>query len=105
MVKNWSLSKSLRSGIIALLCAIVITLFLFYMDEGYYSFSWMNKPGNWIAFAIYTIGFILGQAIANLLILARYKGTHKTLLTCMIGIPLGLVFLFGSFFLITYLNS
>ena len=33
--------------------AIIFTLLLFYMDEGYYDFRWMKKWGNWIVFLLY----------------------------------------------------
>ena len=36
-----------------LVSALLITLFLFYVDEGYYSFAWMESWGNWFVFFIY----------------------------------------------------
>ncbi len=39
--------------ILIFLFTISIVLFLFYIDEGYYSFSWMQDPGAWIVFFIY----------------------------------------------------
>jgi hypothetical protein len=30
-----------------------MTLFLFYIDEGFYSFAWMKQAGAWIVFFIY----------------------------------------------------
>jgi hypothetical protein len=38
-----------------LLSALFITLFLFYIDEGYYNFNWMLKASNWTAFIIYFV--------------------------------------------------
>ena len=38
-----------------LLSALFITLFLFYIDEGYYNFNWMLKASNWAAFIIYFV--------------------------------------------------
>jgi hypothetical protein len=37
----------------ALIFAIIFTLFLFYIDEGYYDFRWMQRAGNWIPFVVY----------------------------------------------------
>jgi hypothetical protein len=37
----------------ALTFAIIFTLFLFYIDEGYYDFRWMKRAGNWVPFVIY----------------------------------------------------
>ena len=39
--------------------SIVLTLFFFFIDEGYYSFKWMLEPGAWIVFLIYV--FILSS--------------------------------------------
>jgi hypothetical protein len=38
-----------------LLSALFITLFLFYIDDGYYNFNWMLKASNWAAFIIYFV--------------------------------------------------
>lgn len=38
-----------------LLSALFITLFLFYIDEGYYNFKWMLKASNWAAFILYFV--------------------------------------------------
>jgi hypothetical protein len=28
--------------------AFLVTMFFFYIDEGYYDFRWMKSAGNWI---------------------------------------------------------
>lgn len=35
------------------LASLSITMFLFFIDEGYYDFRWMKRVGNWIPFVIY----------------------------------------------------
>lgn len=55
-----------------LLSALFITLFLFFIDEGYYNFSWMLKLANWAAFVIYFIPlfgipFLLVQFLKKLI--------------------------------------
>ncbi len=79
------------------LCSVLVTMLLFFIDEGAYNFDWMNSPGNWIAFLIYFIGLLFGQAIASVLLLANYKGKHKTLYACLLGIPVGLTLLLTWF--------
>lgn len=39
----------------AFITSVVITFFLFYIDEGYYNFKWMKDPGNWMALVIYVM--------------------------------------------------
>jgi len=48
--------------ILPLLIALVITLFLFYIDEGFYDFRWMQNIGNWIVFLFY-IAAIYGMLL------------------------------------------
>lgn len=45
--------KAKSEVIIPLTIAVIITLFLFYIDEGYYNFNWMLDFGNWFVFVIY----------------------------------------------------
>lgn len=40
-------------NLLPLTIAVIITLFLFYIDEGYYNFNWMLDFGNWFVFVIY----------------------------------------------------
>lgn len=92
-------SNSKENFIAPLIFALATTFFLFFIDEGYYNLNWMQNIGNWIAFVIYTIGLLFGQVIANLLILRNYKGKRKTILSAVIGIPLGIAFVVGLFLL------
>ena len=41
--------------------AAIITMFLFYIDEGYYNFNWMKSFGNWVVFVIYVLLLTLIQ--------------------------------------------
>ncbi|MCB0601144.1 MAG: hypothetical protein KDC28_07950 [Saprospiraceae bacterium] len=38
---------------IFLTTALLITFFLFFIDEGNFNLSWMSDGGNWFVFAIY----------------------------------------------------
>lgn len=76
---------------------ISITTFLFFIDEGNYNFQWASNPFYWIAFAIYAIGLLIGHLIINLLVLRKYKGKNKALLTCVLGTILGLIVTIGFF--------
>lgn len=35
--------------------SLLITNFLFFIDEGYNDFRWMKDPGNWFVFVIYVV--------------------------------------------------
>ena len=72
--------------------AMIITLFLFYIDEGAYNFAWMKNAGNWIPFALYISGIVGGQVFINQLLLKKQNGKHKLLFTALFGVPLGIVF-------------
>lgn len=68
-----------RRIILSICCAVAATLFMFYIDEGYYNFKWMLKPGNWIPFFIYA-GAMLGiQLLATEVILIKCSGQVKTM--------------------------
>ncbi|MBL7765436.1 MAG: hypothetical protein JNJ58_05050 [Chitinophagaceae bacterium] len=54
---------SIHRFLIPLAFSVVLTMYLFYIDEGYYDFRWMLQWGNWIACIIYV------SVIAGLLIL------------------------------------
>ncbi|MFA5327835.1 MAG: hypothetical protein WC384_08605 [Prolixibacteraceae bacterium] len=57
--------------VIPLLTSIVITLFLFYIDEGFYNFNWMLNIGNWIVFLVY-VSVIYGVQLLLILPLFRF---------------------------------
>ena len=45
----------------SLAISVLLTLFLFYIDEGYYNFRWMLEPGAWFVFVLYSGMFFIGQ--------------------------------------------
>ncbi|MEO8150001.1 MAG: hypothetical protein ABI723_20350 [Bacteroidia bacterium] len=47
----------------SLIIAIAVTLFLFFIDEGYYNFNWMDDAGNWFAFLIYVFLLFTAQLL------------------------------------------
>jgi len=44
-----------------LLSSFLLTQFLFFIDEGYYSLTWMSRWVNWVVFCIYFLFFAFGQ--------------------------------------------
>jgi nitric oxide reductase large subunit len=80
--------------------SVLTTLFLFYIDEGYYSFAWMKEWGSWIVFLIYVGVFTFIQYIIRLFFLKSVSVIRRNVVIASIGIPLGLVFLYLVFNLI-----
>lgn len=77
--------------------AVLVTLYLFYIDEGYYNFNWMANAGNWLAFVVY-VGLITGiQLLLALLFLRRFSGWGKGLLSSVLGAVLVLILVFVLF--------
>ena len=55
------------------------TLFLSYIDEGYYNFKWMARPGNRIPFVFYS-GALLGiQMIVSELLFGNFSTLVKSI--------------------------
>jgi hypothetical protein len=80
--------------LINLLVAFVVTTILFFIDDGYYNFNWTLHLLNWVFFVIYIVSIFLGQTLTEKFILKKYSGKNKTILTSLIGVPLGIALLF-----------
>jgi hypothetical protein len=82
---------------LALIPSVALVLFLFYIDEGWYSFRWMLNWGNWAVFVLYMILITpFFWLIAQSLFRKRY-GLEKVLLISVVGIPLLLLLLLSLF--------
>ncbi len=57
----------------ALISAFVVSMFFFYIDEGYYDFRWMKSTGNWIVFVVY-----IGMLFPLPYVLSRFLFKHET---------------------------
>jgi hypothetical protein len=71
-----------------LIISALLTLFLFYIDEGYYSFRWMLEPGAWIVFGIYTLLFFTCQALL-IYFFRRWPGRLASIAKYTLGAVLG----------------
>ena len=57
--------KNFSGSYLFLIISVVATLFVFYIDEGFYNFQWMKSWGNWIVLIIYAgIIFLVQQLFA-----------------------------------------
>lgn len=87
-----SYKKETAIFLLPLLNALMITLFLFYIDEGFYDFRWMLNFGNWIVFLVY-VAAIYGVQLLLTLPLFRFSPQFILIVTRIILIILGLLFL------------
>ncbi len=78
--------------------AVLITTFLFFIDEGFYNFNWMTDIGSWIAFLIYAPAIFVGQVLVFKFGMGNLQGKTKTLLSIVLGAILGLIFVVGVVF-------
>jgi uncharacterized protein YqgC (DUF456 family) len=89
-----TISKTSNLFLINCIVALVVTTILFFIDDGYYNFNWTLHQSNWVFFGIYIISIFLGQTLTEKFILKKYSGKNKTILTSLIGVPLGIALLF-----------
>ena len=76
--------KNLR---LALIPTALLVMFLFYIDEGWYNFRWMQSWGNWIVFVVYMIMLIPIFWIMTQFMFRNFSGMKKALLVSAVGIP------------------
>lgn len=84
-------TKSNKQELVLLASSIALTLFLFYIDEGYYNFRWMLTLSNWFAFIIYVIPIFGFQLLVLKLIGKKISTQTSSLLSAIIGSLLGLI--------------
>jgi len=89
---NLTLKKTNTPSIVPLaFAALLITLLLFFIDEGNYSFENITHPGNIVALSFYFMGMMLAQGI-SLAVAERFMERSKAVLTSIIiGIPVGVM--------------
>jgi len=75
-----------------LISTIVIVLFLFYIDEGYYNFKWMAEWGNWLVFGIYLLIFYPIQWAISHFLFSGIFGWKKA--AALVGLTIPSSFLF-----------
>jgi hypothetical protein len=82
----------------AAIATVVMVMFFFYIDEGYYDFRWMRNAGNWLMFVVY-LAFVFPMQWLLAGMLGRLAGRLRsvavvTMLTLLAdSLILGLIFL------------
>ena len=89
-----------KSAYILFASALLISFFLFFIDEGNYNLGWMTNPGNWLVFLIY-LGLLFGTQLIIAWLLFKFtsfRSERAYLLTSGgIGVALALVIAFWAF--------
>ncbi|PXY03086.1 hypothetical protein DF185_03065 [Marinifilum breve] len=99
-------ASTLKSGItyreilIFLISSLAIVLFLFYIDEGYYSFDWIKEPLALVVLLIYFLPAFLCQLFIHTILLKINIPTGRTVLSVIIGIILGIGLVVSVFYLL-----
>ncbi len=68
-----------------ILFSALLVAFLFYIDEGNYSFEWALRPDHIPIFLIYLIVALAGQVITARIFWLFDKGVLKTLVSTFVG--------------------
>ena len=89
-----------RTFMFPLVFSICLTMFLFFIDEGYYNFTWMKDPWNWLIFGCYGLGFFIGTAIIAEFTFKSLSGLSKKTIVVVLGLPLGVIFIIAFMYLI-----
>ena len=80
-----------------LISATLVSLILLFLDEGYLSFQWMTRWGNWMVFVIYLLILFSTQALILKFMAGKDMTRNAARLTSLAGIPVGLAILFMVF--------
>jgi hypothetical protein len=90
------LVKSAQS-IVAAVAALLVTTWLFYIDEGYYDFRWMtNDLRNWLWFLVYAGGIWGIQLLAGRFLFRKYAEWEKMVLNLVLGVPIAVVLIISA---------
>lgn len=89
--------RPISSWSFPLISAVLVSLFLFFLDEGYNSFQWMARWGNWVVFVIYVLVLFSTQALILRFMAGTDMGRNMARITSLAGVPIGLAILFMLF--------
>lgn len=84
--------------VIMLFSTLLITNFLFALDEGYYDFRWVRDPGNWVVFPVYALPIFTLQLLFEEIVFKNYRGPGKTALSIAGGTLIGFLLVAGLIF-------
>ncbi len=84
-------TKTNKQELTLLASTVVLTLLLFYIDEGYYNFKWMLQLSNWVAFIIYVAPIFSIQLVVLKLLGNKFSYQTASIFSAIIGAVIGLI--------------
>lgn len=81
----------------ALINAILITLVIIYVDEGFNSMHWIYDYTNWLMIAIYVIIIFPSQYLLSKYLFSSMLGYKKIAAVALLGFPITLFALWWLF--------
>lgn len=79
---------------IYLIASLLIWQFLFFIDEGYNSFFWMQNIGNWLVYVIYTLALFATFILLNEITSKFLKSTIRRTIVVVVGLPMILALIY-----------
>jgi hypothetical protein len=95
-------NKERRIFTILFSIALVISLFLGFIDEGYYNFNFLEDSGNIIALLIYSVFIFSCMYLVYGLFFRKVQFKGKLFVSVMLGIVLGIVMALLFFYSFKY---
>jgi hypothetical protein len=102
---NATVPFRLRPDLIALPVAILVSMFLFYIDEGNYNFNYLTEIGNLIVLVVYITGIWVGQLLVHVLLFKNSRPLDRVIYNALLGVPLGIALTIGLFFLYAWMRG
>jgi hypothetical protein len=87
------------------LVAVFLILFIFCLDEGSFSFEWMNSWGYWVTFCIYVLGIFAGQILTQYFIFRSLNVAHRIVLSILVGGTIGFFVVASMFTLLLIISQ
>jgi hypothetical protein len=98
-------SKQLTETIPFAIASLALMTFFCYTDEGYYSFAWVSDPMSVLGVVLVSAILVAGQMLVHKVVLKRYLGVGKRILSFILGTILSFVGLFLLVFLVYAVQS
>lgn len=97
--------KQLTETIPFAFASLALMIFLFFIDEGYYSFGWASDPMSVLGLVVVSAFLVAGQMFTYKVVLSRYSGSGKGILSFILGTVISFVSLFMLAFLVYVIES
>ena len=97
--------KHLTETIPFAIASLALMTFFCYTDEGNYNFEWASDPMTVLGLVLVSAFLVAGQMFAHKVVLNRYSGSGKGILSFILGTVISFVSLFMLAFLVYVIQS